>query len=113
MCRGDENVVALLVDYYTGLFTISNPCEIDSILQQVQQNVIEEMNTLLGHEFTRKEINLALSQMAPLKAPGPDRMPPIFSNTIGSDVATAVLSCLNTAHIPTGINHTYLTLIPK
>ena len=55
--------------------------------------------------------------MALLKASGPHGMPPIFFQhywkDIGSDVATAVLSCLNLAHIPTGINHTYLTLIPK
>ena len=75
------------------------------------------MNTLLGREFTRVEVDVALSQMAPLKAPGPDGMPPIFFQhyweDIGSDVAAAVLSCLNLAHIPAGINHTYLTLIPK
>ena len=48
MCYKDEKVAALLVEYYTGLFTMSNPCEIDSILQQVQRSVTEEMNTLLG-----------------------------------------------------------------
>ena len=32
---------------------------------------------------------------------------------IRSDVAATILSCLNSAHIPVGINHTYLTLIPK
>ena len=117
MCCGDENVAALLVDYYTGLLTTSNLCEIDSILQQVQRNITEEMNTPLGREFTREEVDLALSQMASLKAPGPNGMPPIFFQhywkDIGSDVAAVVLSCLNTAHIPAGINHAYLTLIPK
>ncbi|XP_075663170.1 uncharacterized protein LOC142632688 [Castanea sativa] len=55
--------------------------------------------------------------MAPLKALDLDGMPPIFFQhyweDIGSDVAAAVLSCLNSAHILAGINHTYLTLIPK
>ena len=64
-----------------------------------------------------KEVDTTLSQMAPLKAPGPNGMSPIFFQhywkAIGSDVAAAVLSCLNSAHIPAGINHTYLTLIPK
>ena len=117
MCDEDEKVAVLLVEYYTGLFTTSNPCEIDSILQQVQRSVTEERNTLLGREFTREEVDLALSQMAPLKAPGSDGMPTIFFQhywkDIGSDVATTMLSCLNSAHIPAGINHTYLTLIPK
>ena len=52
------------------------------------------MNTLLDREFTRVEVDAALSQMAPLKAPGPDGMPPIFFQhywgDIGSDVAAAV-----------------------
>lgn len=44
-------------------------------------------------------------------------MPPIFyqhyGNSIGDDVACAVLSCLNAGTIPASINHTYITLIPK
>ena len=84
MCIGDENVAALLVEYYTGLFSTRNPCEIDSILQIVPRIVIDEMNTLLGHEFTRAEVDIALSQMGLLKAPSSDGMPPIFfSNIIG------------------------------
>ena len=55
--------------------------------------------------------------MAPLKAPGPDGMPPIFYQhywkKIGDEVTEAVLFCLNTGKIPLGLNHTYLTLIPK
>ena len=55
--------------------------------------------------------------MAPLKAPSPDGMPPIFYQnfweSIGDDVAKAVISCLNSGVIPAGLNHTYITLIPK
>ena len=55
--------------------------------------------------------------MAPLKALGPDGMPLIFFQhywkEIGGDVADAVLFCLNSGQIPTGINHTHITLIPK
>lgn len=75
------------------------------------------MNSFLGPIFTREEVDVALSQMAPLKASGPDGMPPIFFHhywgEIGGDVANAVLFCLNSGHIPAGINHTYITLIPK
>ena len=75
MCIGDDNVVDLLVDYYIGLFTTANPCSIESVLQHVPRTVTEKMNTLLGYEFTREEVDAALSQIAPLKAPGPDGMP--------------------------------------
>lgn len=32
ICIGNENVAALLVEYYMGLFTSANPCEIDIVL---------------------------------------------------------------------------------
>ena len=55
--------------------------------------------------------------MAPLKALGPDGMPPFFFQTfwpdIGRDVSEAVLSCLNSGTILKSINHTFITLIPK
>ena len=55
--------------------------------------------------------------MAPMKALDPDGMPPIFYQhywqSIGAEVTKAVLDCLNTRKIPTSLNHTYITLIPK
>ena len=55
--------------------------------------------------------------MAPLKAPGPDGMPPLFFqhywNLIGDDVSHSILHFLNTASFPENFNHTFLTLIPK
>ena len=75
------------------------------------------MNSNLIGSFSREEVELALKQMAPLKAPGPDGMPPIFFqkfwNTVGDDVVEAVLSCLNSGTILPGLNHTFITLIPK
>lgn len=38
----------------------------------------EEMNRILTREFQAWEIDNALKQMAPLKAPGPDGIPPLF-----------------------------------
>ncbi len=60
---------------------------------------------------------MALKQMAPLKAPGPDGMPPVFYqsywNTIGREVVQAVLSSINSGKLLPSINHTFVTLIPK
>ena len=55
--------------------------------------------------------------MAPLKAPGPDGMPPLFYqqywNLVGDVVCQSVLKFLNTASLPEHLNHTFITLIPK
>ena len=54
--------------------------------------------------------------MAPLKAPEPDGMPPLFYqhywNLVGDDICQSVLTFLNSASLM-HLNHTFITLIPK
>jgi len=75
------------------------------------------MNHSLGHPYTCEEIDLALKQMHPHKAPGPNGMNAFFFqkfwDSIGGDVSAAVLSILNGHLIPHNLNHTYIALIPK
>ena len=75
------------------------------------------MNDALTKPYIREEVELAINQMAPLKALGPDGMPPLFYQTfrldIGMEVSNAVLSCLNSGNLLKSINHTFITLIPK
>ena len=79
--------------------------------------VTPAMNDSLLHEFLASEVETALKQMAPLKAPGSDGMPSIFYkkywHVVGPDVIKGVLSCLNLGQLLQAINHTYITLIPK
>ena len=46
----------------------------------------EEMNESLCREFETSEVAIALQQMAPLKAPGLDGMPPLFYQHFWSTV---------------------------
>ena len=114
---GEENVSAMIVDFYTNLFSSSNPSGLESVIQHTRGVVNADMNAGLIEEFTRLEVETALKQMAPLKAPGPDGMPPLFFqhywDSIGDDVVKAVLFCLNTKDVLPGLNHTFITLIPK
>ena len=79
--------------------------------------VTDEMNVDLVKEFTELEVKEALNQMAPLKVPGPDGMPPLFYQhfwaTMQHDVTLAILSWLNSSILPKPINHTLITLVPK
>ena len=55
--------------------------------------------------------------MAPLKALGPDGMPPLFYQNfwelVKGDVIHDVLIFLNSGTLPNSLNHTFITLIPK
>ena len=107
----------ILVDFYANLFTTFNPQKLDSIMDGVQRVVTEEMNSKLTAIYTMEEVELAIKEMAPLKAPGLDGMPPLFYQTywidVGMDISHAVISCLNSGSLLKSINHTFITLIPK
>lgn len=69
-------------DYYSELFASSIPTEFTELLEAVQPKVTESMNSSLLREFQPHEVSRALKQMYPLKAPGPNGMPPSsFSNS--------------------------------
>uniref|UniRef100_A0A2N9HZ73 Reverse transcriptase domain-containing protein n=1 Tax=Fagus sylvatica TaxID=28930 RepID=A0A2N9HZ73_FAGSY len=90
---------------------------VKQVLEGIHQSVTAEINSQLLRPYTEMEVSVALKQMAPLKAPGPDEMPPIFYQSywkfIGNDVVQAVLSSINSGTLLPSINHTFVTLIPK
>ena len=98
------------------IFTRSSLLPPTHVIWRMLSNTQGRCRELVG-EFARVEVDLALSQMALLKASGPDGMPPIFYQhywqSIGGEVTDAVLDCLKTRKIPPGLNHTLLILIPK
>lgn len=55
--------------------------------------------------------------MAPLKALGPDSMPPLFYQVywslLGNDIIQAILLYLNSGSLPQSLGHSFITLIPK
>ena len=75
------------------------------------------MNAQLVAAFNAWEVQEAIKQMAPLKAPGLDGMPPLFYQTywdlVGDEVTSSVLHFLNYVSLPANLNHTFVTLIPK
>ena len=77
----------------------------------------DEMNAILSQDFMEWEVEETIKQMALLKAPSPDGMPPLFNQNYWSlvvdDVSKTILSYLNSASIPHPLNHTFITLIPK
>ena len=113
----EDTFSGLLNEYYSKLFSSSNPHDFEHILDGVGAVVTEEMRIDLARPYTSEEVDATTKDMAPLKAPRLDGMPHLFYQTywsdVGMDVHQAVLSYLNSSAILKSINHTFITLIPK
>ena len=73
-----EDVGEVMVNYYNSLFTSTEGSVSANMLERVPTMIDEEMNAALCKDFEAWEVNSALKQMSPLKAPGPDGMPLLF-----------------------------------
>ena len=95
----EDEVESVFLDYFSNLFTTSNPSGMDTIFQVMDCKVSREMNEMLDIEFTDKDVKLALFQMNPNKAPGPDGMTACFYqkfwDILGKDICKVVLEFLN------------------
>ena len=112
-----EEIGEIMVNYFKSLFTTLEGIVSTSIFDCVPTVIDEEMNESLYREFEASEVATALQQIAPLKAPGSDGMPLLFYqhfwSTVNQDVISSILSWLNSGTIPTTLNHTIITLVPK
>ena len=112
-----ETVAETLTAYFHKLFTSQNLPLCEAATDSINRVITEEMNDQLSLEFQYWEVQQAIKQMSPLKAPGPDGMPPLFYQHYwglsGEDVSQSVLDFLNSASLPEHLNHTFITLIPK
>lgn len=112
-----EEVGQAFVDYFSGLFSAGLAGNLEPCLQQFEGRVSLSMNDELLKLFLREEVEQALYQMAPLKAPGPDGFSAGFFQThwetTGDEVCRAVLDTLNSGIMPSFLNMTHIALIPK
>ena len=79
--------------------------------------VTSEMNHDLHRPFSNEEVRVALFQMHPSKAPGPDGMSALFYqkywHIVGDDITHAVLDFLQSGNMLGCIKFTHIVLIPK
>ena len=116
-CTDQRGIAKEVTDFFSNLFPSSNSCQPGLAVETIETLVMDDMNRQLSAKFKECEVHEALTQMAPLKAPGPDGMPPLFFQhfwgLVGKDITSSVLFLLNSATLLEHINHTFLTLIPK
>ena len=103
--------------YYFETIFYSGTCE---RMEECLNTVPQRMTTAMRVELSRptvEEVEAALFQMGPTKAPGPDGMNALFYqkfwHIVGNDVSSAVLEFLNFGIMIPEINYTHLVLIPK
>ena len=82
--QDEEDIMGhILVEYFQELFTSSCLTVSEELLKAIHPKVTNRMNEVLLQDFRVVKVEKALKQMHPLKAPGPDSMPPLFFNIIG------------------------------
>lgn len=88
-----------------------------AICRHVSRRVTSEMCDILNQPFSEEEVEAALFQMAPSKAPGVDGFNAGFFQThwhlVKGCVLPAVLTFLSGGDLPEEVNKTLLVLIPK
>jgi hypothetical protein len=116
-CTSKEDIEAAFVSYFSELFRAGTDMDMEPCLSAVDQTVIGRMNHQLLAKFTVEEIEAAMHQMPPMKAPGPDGFSACFYQanwgTINTEVCHVVLHFLNTGELDNQLNKTYIALIPK
>lgn len=103
-------------NYFANLFTKVDGVY-EPVLATVQQRVTEADNMQLTRPFDEAEFQMAISQMHPDKAPGPDGLNPAFYQRFwdlcGKDIYLAGCRWLTEGRFPTNLNDTNIVLIPK
>ena len=112
-----EEVVEVASAYFDNLFHAGVGDQMEECLYAVQSKITDEMHEVLSSEYTAKEVKVALFQMGPTKAPGPDGINALFYqkfwHVVGNTVVLAMLDFLNNGNMLPKINHTNILLIPK
>ena len=111
-----DGMCNIVHDYFSELFT-GNTTEEDSVNMSSPRRVTEAQNAQLVMELTFEEFTMAIKQMHPDKASGPDGLNPAFFQTFWSVMGHEVFSCckhwLETNSFPHELNNTNVVLIPK
>ena len=114
--KGMSKVVS---DFYSDLFQSSNPSvfDINMASRDICSRVTEEMSELLCSRFTAEDVRVAVFDLGPNKAPGPDGFQAIFFQKawglIGVEVSRVCLGILNGECSMKEFNRTNVVLIPK
>lgn len=106
----------IIKNYFQLLFT-TGQTHTEEVLSCINKSISDQQNIELLGPVTEEEVKLAIFNMHPDKAPGPDGMTPAFFQknwqVIGKDVVQVIRHFFENGAIPDHINDTNIVLIPK
>jgi len=112
-----EGIEGAFVRYFQWLYKAESVAEIGPCINSITPKVSPEMNQSLLAPVTMEEIQTALNQMDPLKAPGPDGFPACFFQQnweiLHQEVCDAISYFFDTCNLNASINATIIALVPK
>lgn len=110
-----EGLKTLIRDYYTSIFTATQCADMPEDL--LMPSLSHSDRRWINRPVMPYEVEQALFQMGPYKAPGPDGYPPVFYqknwSVVGPAVTEFVLQAFQKGHFPAEMNQTLVVLIPK
>lgn len=113
----EDGLEQVATRYFQTLFTSSNPSDFDDSLQYITEKVTTAMNEALIKIPTDEEIQKAVFDINPDKAPGPDGMTSLLFQKywgITADVVKlTVKDFFSTGTLDPRLNQTNICLIPK
>lgn len=113
----EDEISEVLVQHFDELFRANDIVDAAPVIDKVCARVTPELQSMPAEPYVTTEVQEALKQMHPTKAPGPDDMCALFHrkfwNVVGIDVKHTILDILNNGGDVTAFNHTNIALIPK
>jgi hypothetical protein len=116
-CEDQKKIKEMVHLFYENLISSEPTLAMDTVLDAIPVKVDSRMNERLLAPYSNEEISLALFQMGPTKAPGPDGFPALFYqlhwDLIQNEVCDAVRGFLNGSEIPDGFCDSVVVVTPK
>jgi hypothetical protein len=112
-----EHINANIRGFYTELYEARDNINVQVVLNSVLVKVTNMMNSRLCRPFEENEVEKALFDMKPSKAPRVDGFTASFfqkhCQLVKDDVSGVVLAFLQGGHMPEIVNKTIIIMIPK
>lgn len=114
---GGDDLKRMMVEHFNQIFTTSHYEERIEGQYQSSERVSEEDYRKLVLRIEEGEVSKVITQMPPMKCPGPDGIQALFFKNfweyVGPSVVDLVAKAFENSKMPKGINDSFLALILK